>query len=422
MATLPERASLEYLKKAAKERLARLRSTKPASKLSDAQLAIAREYGFPSWRALKAEVDRRRASPVAAFFKAAANGDVDTLRALLKESPSLVHEREPGDNATPLHLAAANKHLESVRILLDAGADVHGRGDLHDGDVIGWATCDGNEAVLDLLLERGARHHIYSAMALRDLDLVRRIVEDDPASLRRRRSRFENSQTPVHASFAAPDGVGVLSGQPNYEMLQLLIDLGADLGATDDKGRTPLEVAMLHGDREAMRILRAAGAKDPASGRGRRSAAPDDRQAMAAAAHSITKSVPLFWVPDMRATLRWYESVGFTVNDTYEENGEVMFASLSFGKGELAFTPGARQGPTGLSFWFFTERIAELYALLKERQLRAAEKAMAGDTDEPEVRFDQDLHEPFYGGRQFDIRDNNGLSLVFFQPLGETAE
>ena len=53
---LPERASYEYLKKLAKERLALLRTRKPATKLADVQLAIAREYGFSSWRALKVEI------------------------------------------------------------------------------------------------------------------------------------------------------------------------------------------------------------------------------------------------------------------------------------------------------------------------------------------------------------------------------
>ena len=57
---LPERASLEYLKKRAKERLLELRREDPRAQLAAAQLAIARDYGFPSWRALKAEIDRRR--------------------------------------------------------------------------------------------------------------------------------------------------------------------------------------------------------------------------------------------------------------------------------------------------------------------------------------------------------------------------
>ena len=57
MAELPERASVEYLKKLAKDRLDELRRLDPDAKLAAAQLAIAREHGFPSWRALKAEID-----------------------------------------------------------------------------------------------------------------------------------------------------------------------------------------------------------------------------------------------------------------------------------------------------------------------------------------------------------------------------
>ena len=55
---LPERPSLEFLKRRAKERLVELRQRDPRVKLARAQLEMAREYGFPSWRALKAEIDR----------------------------------------------------------------------------------------------------------------------------------------------------------------------------------------------------------------------------------------------------------------------------------------------------------------------------------------------------------------------------
>ena len=61
---LPDRASLEYLKKLAKERLLEMRRTDPRARLAAAQRAVARDHGFPSWQALKAEVDRRR-SPTA---------------------------------------------------------------------------------------------------------------------------------------------------------------------------------------------------------------------------------------------------------------------------------------------------------------------------------------------------------------------
>ena len=66
-------------------------------------------------------------------------------------------------------------------------------------------------------------------MALRDKDLVRRVVADDANALARRRSTFENEQTPVHAAFAPPHGVGVLAGTPDYDMLALLMELGADV-------------------------------------------------------------------------------------------------------------------------------------------------------------------------------------------------
>jgi catechol 2,3-dioxygenase-like lactoylglutathione lyase family enzyme len=62
---LPERPSLEYLRKLAKNRLPELRRTNPDAKLATALLQVAREHGFPSWRALKAQLDNRRAKKVA---------------------------------------------------------------------------------------------------------------------------------------------------------------------------------------------------------------------------------------------------------------------------------------------------------------------------------------------------------------------
>jgi ankyrin repeat protein len=442
---LPERASYEYLKKLAKERLAFLRTRNPSAKLAEAQLATAREYGFSSWRALKADMDLRRAPNVAEFMRACAAGEVETLRELLQRDPSLARERLPGgttalhaaglhpdavrlliehgadvnardvgDNATPLHFAAANRVIESVRLLLDAGADVHGTGDVHKGDVIGWASREGNEAVIDLLLARGARHHIFSAMALRDRDLVQKLVEEDPDCLLRRRSRFENGHTPVHAAFASPDGIGFLSGRPDHAMLELLIELGADIEATDDKGRTPLAVAMLRGDHEAIRLLKAAGAKEPP-------AAPqgqmDSRAEMIAAAASVKRVSPMFWVRDVRATVRWYRSIGFTVHDEYEDSGELAFARLTFGNGEITLSSGGNPGTRDVALWFYTDRIQELYDVLKRHQLRAAGAAeRPSHADAPfEVQFNEDLYTPFYGGRQFSIRDVNGLSLIFWQ-------
>jgi ankyrin repeat protein len=255
--------------------------------------------------------------------------------------------REHGDNVTPLHLAAAHGDLESVRILLDGGADVHGKGDLHEGDVIGWAASSRNQLVIDLLLERGARHHVFSAMALGDPDLVRRAVAADPAALRRRRSRFENGQTAVHAAFAPADGIGFLCGKADHDMLALLIELGADVHAADDRGRTPLTIAMLRGDHVAMRMLVAAGAEvdtvDAAT-------EADDVARLSALSGSVSRAEPMFSVRDLPATVRWYESLGFTCTDAYADDGAVTFARLVFGRCSFALTSGGTT-PNGVSLW-----------------------------------------------------------------------
>src|SRR6218665_3808693 len=63
----------------------------------------------------------------------------DVVRVLLAHGAD-PNARETGDNATAVPRAAANGASDSLRRLRDAGADVHRRGDLHEGEVIGWAS------------------------------------------------------------------------------------------------------------------------------------------------------------------------------------------------------------------------------------------------------------------------------------------
>ncbi|MET9268488.1 hypothetical protein [Kribbella sp. NPDC003557] len=59
MKLLPDRPSLDYLRKEAKDLLAVLRESRPDTSLAEAQRALAAEYGVRDWSALKAEVERR---------------------------------------------------------------------------------------------------------------------------------------------------------------------------------------------------------------------------------------------------------------------------------------------------------------------------------------------------------------------------
>jgi ankyrin repeat protein/catechol 2,3-dioxygenase-like lactoylglutathione lyase family enzyme len=449
---LPERASLEYLKKLAKHRLQELRRTDPRAKLATALHAVAQDHGFSSWRALKAELDQRQKKNVNLFFEACAKGDLVVLRGLLANDPDLArvsnpeghypgwtglhatargghvdavrlllehgadpNAREAGDNTYALHWAAAHGHLETMRALLDAGGDVHGVGDVHELDVIGWASfyrAPGDDptqmdasrrAVVALLLERGARHHIFSAMSVGDLDLIQKLVEQDPEALDRRMSRFEQGQTPLHFAMS----------RKRYDILELLIELGADLEATDMSGQTALAVAMLRGDREAMRRLHAAGAKQP------KIIAPSSlRTSMAKLADSIKKGVPMIYVPDVARALDWYVSIGFEEIARYEDDGLVNFGMVSFGKAELMLNMHGKPGPHDVSLWFYTDQVDNLYQLLKSRQLEAAQAALAGEPGgRAGIEFEQDIEDMFYGARQFCIRDLNGYQLYFIQSI-----
>ena len=54
---LPDAPNLAWLRKQAKRALSALRKTNPGAKLADAQFELAKQHGFPSWRALKEHID-----------------------------------------------------------------------------------------------------------------------------------------------------------------------------------------------------------------------------------------------------------------------------------------------------------------------------------------------------------------------------
>jgi ankyrin repeat protein len=298
--SLPDAPNLDWLRKQAKRQLEDLRASNPGAQLADAQFEIARQYGFSSWRTLKAHIDALTVE--GQLFDAARNGDVIRLTALLDKHPDRLHARakphewsllhaaaekrhlaavdlllkrgldvnirEKGDNTYAMHWAAAAGELGVVRRLADAGGDVIGQGDDHELEVIGWATCwDGcddaaHRAVAEFLVGRGARHHIFSAIAMNLEDEVRRIVAADPSALNRRMSRNENNQQPLH--FA------VRMGRP--AMVALLLELGADPLGVDSGGMPVAGYATAPDmDREVMeRIRHATSAERVSAERGHR--------------------------------------------------------------------------------------------------------------------------------------------------------
>ena len=137
---LPERPSLEQLRKQAKEHLDALRATDPSVNLAAAQHALAREYGFESWpklvhhvesmppvhamlrpAALKSEEKLMwspgRGTDVWTLIQACVSGDLKTVQALVAKDRSLA--RAHYDYRKPLYFAVRENHIDVVRFLLD---------------------------------------------------------------------------------------------------------------------------------------------------------------------------------------------------------------------------------------------------------------------------------------------------------------
>jgi len=122
-------------------------------------------------------------------------------------------------------------------------------------------------------------------------------------------------------------------------------------------------------------------------------------------------------VPDVARALDWYASIGFTEVARFEDDGVVNFGMVSFGQAELMLNMHGKTGAHDASLWFYTDRVDDLYQLLKARQLDAARAALAGEPGTLDgVEFHQDIEDMFYGARQFCVRDPNGYEVYFIQP------
>src|SRR5262245_32845449 len=91
--------------------------------LHDAQLVIARSYGFDSWPRLKAYVD---GATVARLVEAVRARDEPRVRAMLEARPELARMQVSyGDEHLALHHAVAARSVAIVRLLMRCGADAH---------------------------------------------------------------------------------------------------------------------------------------------------------------------------------------------------------------------------------------------------------------------------------------------------------
>ena len=114
------------------------------------------------------------------------------------------------------------------------------------------------------------------------------------------------------------------------------------------------------------------------------------------------KVVPMIHVPDVRATVNWYEGIGFTVIETYGDDGDgFSFAVLRFGSTGIMFNSGGQPSTRDrrdVDLYVYTENVDDIYERLKDR-----------------VEVVESPHDTFYGMREFIIRDLNGFWMTFGQ-------
>ena len=222
---LPPRPNLNWLKNRAAERLDRMRATDPAATRAAALLAVARDYGFPSWRAIKAEVDARSTSPeavLARFKTAVGRGDAAAVARLLDAEPvARANVNAPMFAFDGRPLAAARHHPAVVDVLLAHGADIGLRSAWWAG---GFGVLDGADpATAAFLISRGAVVDIWAAAHLDRPDRATELLDADPALV----------------NAAGGDGGRPLHFAASVAMVDLLLDRGAEVDARDlDHGGT----------------------------------------------------------------------------------------------------------------------------------------------------------------------------------------
>ena len=156
---LPERPNLRHLRDQAKVLL----KSGQAASLSEAQLQIARMYGFKGWPKLKAYVEEKSmGEEVMGLKQAIDSNDLDRVKDLMTLNPVL-HRAPIGYNRNgPLTWVAecrapweppAPARLAMAQWMIDNGSDVHQGG---DGPLMRAALVDDRIPMMELLVRNGA--------------------------------------------------------------------------------------------------------------------------------------------------------------------------------------------------------------------------------------------------------------------------
>jgi len=266
--TLRKHPDLDQLRRQAKELLAAFRAGEADAltevnahyrdadaatfALHDAQLVLARCYGFESWPKLKAFVD---GVTVERLVDAVRAGDLAQVSAMLKARPELVNmDMAENNEHRALHYAVLDRSPEMVRLLMAHGADAR-KGIYPHRDATSALTIArerGYDEIITIIQEEEQRRRqalcqtavtpmqdeLTEAIWSVDEARAMEILESDPALCH---ASDRRGWTPLHAAAA------VL----NERLVAWLLDHGADVNRPGPGGRPPLDLADGKGWRRA---------------------------------------------------------------------------------------------------------------------------------------------------------------------------
>ncbi len=209
-------------------------------KLADAQLVIAHEYGFSSWARWKAHIaimNNERESLIEQFKTAVNSYQDETLLQLLEDNPALrEHINDPIFEFDSQAIVKVAMNRDMVDVLLNYGADINATTEWWAGGFKPLHSATGDHA--EYLIQRGAKLDIHSACKLDKLDIVQKMVADNPDIVN---AKGGDGQRPLHYATAP-------------RIIDFLLAHGADIDARDtDHASTPAQWALE--DKEKCRYL-----------------------------------------------------------------------------------------------------------------------------------------------------------------------
>src|SRR5262245_54521602 len=202
------------------ERVRALHPKPPAADkfvLSDAQLVIARGYGFVDWPQMRRKIESLTKSPTELFKTAVVEGNVDQVRQLLQSHPDLVsaiNEAMFGFKSSAAHVARTN--LELLDLLLRHGADLNARTSWEKGGFGVLEQVNPDEAAP--LIARGARIDVWAAANLGMMAELVALIADDPSLVH---AKGGDGKRPLHFARTIP-------------IARFLLEHGAEVDACDD--------------------------------------------------------------------------------------------------------------------------------------------------------------------------------------------